>query len=91
MQKLVAIDLNENLEIEVHPCDSVTPVIKVKLNRINAQNLAHALLQYAGAEQRAFSLGSSCMFGAFDITHRPTKLVGPTTVKLRSGVVKLGR
>lgn len=65
--RLASLSLNSSLEIKTHSLRGRQTVF-VRLNRIAAQKLADALLQYCGVRRRSGSVDDRITFVADDLT-----------------------
>lgn len=95
---IAAVRLTRGLELHLHSLDARAQVT-VKLTRIAAQELADALLEYAGAPTKGYVLGNSICFPAQDQTPVPAEFrkskgavrFGGAAAKSAGGAVRLTR
>lgn len=82
MDRIATVSVSKSLSLVVSDAngDSTSAV----LTRINAQELAHALLEYAGASAKSFGRQSTTQVVATDVKkHKVVRLQGSPTVKAR--------
>lgn len=97
MKAMAAVTVSNRLELEIQSYGPGGKSCSVRLNRIMAQHLADALLEYAGAVQKSADRGRITMVGAEDLTahkaapgqSRVVRLEKPKTKSVQSRVVRL--
>jgi HK97 family phage prohead protease len=100
LSRLASIVLRKSLELEITSIDARQHV-KMKLTRIEAQRLAEALLEYAGAPTKGYVQSGHCFAeGVMDLTDIPLQYrpasskavtVDPNRAARARGVVYLNR
>ena len=67
------------------------PAVSVDLNRIQAQQIAEALLEYSGAKQKSIGRSWRTIVSAFgdDVPQRPEPIVRLSGSRKKSRVVRL--
>jgi hypothetical protein len=86
------VTISDQLEIKISPIDPGLPGVVVRLNRVSAQHICSALLEYSGAATKSYGRGRETTVAAYDTTDRapaaprssPIVRVGPArrTVKV---------
>ena len=72
MKYRTVIDLSGDVQLSIASISGGgSKIVKVELNRISAQNLADALLQFAGATSKAAGLGRSVGIPVVDLDPPP--------------------